>query len=149
MRVSARNELLKGLRCLWTSVKTPLCLEGIYGHSSGTENPKTFQKPPGAELQTATPSHMSLISATATLSGWLGSQITEQLLTFGKHSSFFPTSPFPSFHVVTCRKQSIYCTSSISHCHLQHGRNTPQSDLTAFFALTPSLSKIKYCMHAS
>lgn len=57
------------------------------------------------------------------LSGWLRSQITEQLLTFCIHLPPPPPSPFPLFCVVACNRQSIYCTSSISPCHFQqHGK---------------------------
>ena len=51
------------------------------------------------------------------LSSWLGSQITEQLLTFRVHLAAPTPSPFPLSRVVTCNRQSIYCTSCISPCH--------------------------------
>lgn len=31
-----------------------------------------------------------------------------------------------------CSKQSIYCTSSISPCHLWHSQNSPQTELAGF-----------------
>lgn len=91
------------------SLRTLQGLEAIYSHSSCTDLAAPRDRTPAAAQ---THIHMDLLLATTAPAGWHGPQITEKLLTFGNHSSFFPlTSPFSSFHVVTCCKQSMDCAS--------------------------------------
>lgn len=126
-----RNELMEGWGCLWTR---PLYVSG--GDLQPLQQQRKALKLSRNHLErTFTPPHRATWAWYQRLCGWLRSQITEKLLTFGKHSSFSLTSPFPSFHEVTCSKQSLDCILPPSHIAVP-SRNSPHTAVAASLVST-------------